>query len=345
MNEKVKCEKCGLLIDSDSEQCPYCGYKKEVKAEEKTLNNNQETDKQSENKENNHSEQPQRSYNIRDLDNMMGQGGNQTNSEPQNSSNLNNQRKFSFSKFESRTIQLKPWKQVLFFLIGCIGLTVFSLIIQKIIYQFNPYFLVSDAYSATINFVLYGLLFGILILIVFDNLIDIVHDFKIGRTWANGIMCAVILVALGVFVNIITSMISSAAGTTVTENNNQSSIESIVSVSPVLSIIIFGIVGPVCEEITYRLGLFSLLKRLNKVLAYAGTALIFGFIHFDWTCLSSGNGVLILNEFLNLPSYIVAGLWLCYTYDRFGIGASIVAHCGNNLYSLILSIFALMTNK
>ena len=26
MKEKVKCKKCGLLIDDDMQYCPYCGY-------------------------------------------------------------------------------------------------------------------------------------------------------------------------------------------------------------------------------------------------------------------------------------------------------------------------------
>ena len=38
MKEKVKCKKCGLLIDDDMQYCPYCGY---VQDQNENQNENQ----------------------------------------------------------------------------------------------------------------------------------------------------------------------------------------------------------------------------------------------------------------------------------------------------------------
>lgn len=322
MKEKKKCEKCGLLIDDDSTTCPYCGYAQTPVAEEKS------TDKQE-----------QQSYDIHDLDAMLG-----NNKEHKESlikeKTVQEKKKFNLTKFESRSIALSVPKQVFFFLMGSLGLTLVSLLIQLIIKAVNPYFLIQSSTSGTLNFILYSFLFGLMILVIFNDITTVVKDFKIGKTWGNGIGYGAALIIISYLVNVIISIISTLAGTNVTTNNNEATIESIASIYPIASIVIFGVIGPICEEITYRLGLFSLLKRLNKVVAYVFTALIFGAIHFDWTCLGSGNAPLIINEFLNLPSYIVAGVILCYTYDRLGISGSIIAHCTNNLYAMLMTIIA-----
>ena len=106
--------------------------------------------------------------------------------------------------------------------------------------------------------------------------------------------------------------------------------ESVVSSYPAFSIIVLGIIGPICEEIGYRLGLFDLLKRCHIALAYVATALVFGFIHFDFTQISS------ITEWINLPNYLISGAILCLTYDRFGFGASVLAHVFNNVLAIVL---------
>ena len=115
-------------------------------------------------------------------------------------------------------------------------------------------------------------------------------------------------------------------------NQNEAAIDSTTSLFPFLSIIIFGILGPICEEFTYRVGLFSIIKRYNRILAYVITALFFGLIHFTFSPST------IVNELINLPSYMVAGLLLCYFYDYKGIGTSTVAHVANNLFALLMQL-------
>lgn len=322
MKEKKKCEKCGLLIDDDSTTCPYCGYVQGSIVEEKTTEENE-----------------QKSYDIHDLDAMLG-NNKESHESLKKEKVIEEKKKFSLTKFESRVVTLSIPKQIFFFLMGSLGLTLISLLVQLVIKSVNPYYLIQSSTSGNLNFILYSFLFGLMVLVLFNDITTVVKDFKIAKTWGSGIGYGAALILISYLVNVIISIISYCAGTSVTTNNNESTIESIASIYPFASIIIFGIIGPICEEITYRLGLFSLLKRLNRVVAYVFTALIFGAIHFDWTCLGSGNSALIINEFLNLPSYIVAGVILCYTYDRLGISGSIIAHCTNNLYAMLMTLIA-----
>ena len=119
-------------------------------------------------------------------------------------------------------------------------------------------------------------------------------------------------------------------------NANQTAANALVTTYPVLSILLLGIVGPAVEELTYRVGLFSLLTRVHRAVAYVVTILIFALIHFNFFA----KGDAMINELLNLPSYVIAGALLCFLYDRFGLGASLTAHVINNLVSVILAIVA-----
>ena len=115
-------------------------------------------------------------------------------------------------------------------------------------------------------------------------------------------------------------------------NNNESSIDSITTIFPLLSLLVFGLIGPICEELTYRVGFFGFFRKINPILGYIFTAILFGFIHFDFQSND------LINELINIPSYIIAGLMLCYIYDYKGIGTSIIAHSLNNVIGILLQI-------
>ena len=83
-------------------------------------------------------------------------------------------------------------------------------------------------------------------------------------------------------------------------NDNENAIDSITNAYPLLSLLVFGIMGPVVEEFTYRVGLFSFIRRFNRPAAYIITIAIFALIHFNFQSTN------IVNELINLPSYIVA---------------------------------------
>ena len=113
---------------------------------------------------------------------------------------------------------------------------------------------------------------------------------------------------------------------------NQGTASSIATAYPIFAIVILGILGPICEEFAYRVGLFSFLRRVSPVLAYIGTALIFGLIHFDFTSKD------LITELVYLPNYVFAGIMFSLLYEFGGIGASTTAHILNNLFSVLLII-------
>ena len=72
------------------------------------------------------------------------------------------------------------------------------------------------------------------------------------------------------------------------DNANEKAVNEIILNTPILSFLFVVIIGPLCEEITYRLGLCNFLTRKNKFLAVALSAIIFGLIHFNFGCFKYG---------------------------------------------------------
>ena len=306
MKEKVKCKKCGLFIDSDCETCPYCGYPQKEDASE------------TENK------------NIESLNEAQ-----DTQSVLDSNSNLNQEAqkrqkdsKVHFFDFESRVMNIKLSKSIMLFVAGFFVLNIIALIFQYIaLGSDNWYFIASGNVNGAVNFAVYFMVFGIMFIILMNDSLNFFKEFKKKESWIYGVAFGFLLMLAS---SAVTSLMQLFQQTGV--NQNEAAIDSTTNLFPFLSILVFGIIGPICEEFTYRVGLFSLIKRYNRVLAYLITALFFGFIHFTFSPET------IVNELINLPSYVVAGLLLCYFYDYKGIGASTVAHVTNNLFALIMQL-------
>ncbi len=115
-------------------------------------------------------------------------------------------------------------------------------------------------------------------------------------------------------------------------NINQSVVEETIQASPLLAIFVTGLIAPFVEELTYRVGAFTFFKRINTVLAYAVVGALFGLIHMK----DFGS----LNEWLSYPSYLIAGLCLCFAYDKFGFGGSFLAHAMNNVLAVVSCLLA-----
>ncbi len=293
MKEKIKCPNCKLLIDDDSITCPYCGYK----IDEDEIKSIKEEKVKVNYKKIEDEDKKEKKKSIKD-----------------------------FIKFESKSQDLR-YKNIILFLVGFVALQVFATIFQ-FIYMFNNTYLLYTSGIGFVNFAAYFLLFGSLILILNEDLLKLITRFKKGRTYLYGFSYGFILIVVSILINIITSSLSGSSSS----NNNQNNINSITSTLPILSILVFGIIGPFCEELTYRVGLFSFLNKKSRVLAYILTPIIFGFIHFDFTSND------IINELINIPSYIVSGLLLSYFYDKEGVEVSFIAHATNNLVSIIITI-------
>lgn len=235
---------------------------------------------------------------------------------------------------------LKIWKQILFFVIGLIGLSLLGFVISLIVQLASRRGIASDydyqvfITSTTADMIVNGstyLIIAVIFLILMKD--DTNEFFKSFKDWKPYVAAAIGFSAILTF-NLFYNIILTATGAVVTDNANEASLNSIITDFPFLSILIFGLIGPVVEELTYRVGLFSLLKRVHISLAYIATIIVFTFIHFDF---GTNN---IANELLNVPFYMFAAATFCFLYHKFGLASSACAHVTNNLLSVGTAIIA-----
>ncbi len=117
------------------------------------------------------------------------------------------------------------------------------------------------------------------------------------------------------------------------DNTNQGVAIEIAKNYPIIAFIVMGLLGPICEELTYRVGLYSFFRRINKYLALAISAIIFALIHFDFTAEN------MVNELWALPQYIVAGVVLGLAYEHHGPACSLTAHLLYNIAAFFMMLF------
>mgnify|MGYP003330461384 CR=1 FL=1 len=222
-------------------------------------------------------------------------------------------------------------KQIAFFLVGLLGFEILGLLISYILYITGFVDNYVELAPMLLNTLVYVILFGTLFGIANVDIKKLFSGFKKWQPYVAGLCCFFAIILLGMFYSIILDLID----VEIVGNTNQESIDSTALSFPLTSIIIFGFIGPICEELTYRVGLFSFLKRISKWVAYPVTIIVFTLIHFDFGAET------MANELLNLPYYIFAAFLLTFTYDKFGFAGSATAHVLNNVISLIPMTVAL----
>ena len=229
-------------------------------------------------------------------------------------------------------------KQILIFLMGWGIIKVVATMIQLIIKEVGKTiytsdsalseFMSSDKVNIIINAGAYLIIFVGILAILWNDVLPFVRSFKKIRPLIYGI-------GYGFLVLVITTIYSyliKVTGISFGDNQNEATVSNIMVSYPFLAFVIFVVIGPLVEEFTYRVGLFSFLYRINKYLAYAVAGAVFGLIHMSFN-FSDTNA--FLNELLNLPSYIFAGLAFCYAYQKEGYACSAYAHVINNLVAFI----------
>ena len=228
---------------------------------------------------------------------------------------------------------LKDWLfRFILFLLGFLGLELITILIALIVGKVNSEYLneTSPLYvtgNMIINAIRYTILFVLFVLLLLPRLRIIARKFKNWKTDLIGLAFGVGLILIDMlYSTIVSNFIDMGV------NANQELAVKMIKEFPVLSIIILGFFGPICEEITYRYGLFGMIKKKNKILAYIIVVIVFSLIHFDFTAD-------LKIEFINLPSYLIAGVGLCLAYDLFGFNASIIAHIVNNVFACIMNMF------
>lgn len=257
---------------------------------------------------------------------------------------------FEYTQNSSQPIVIKPpldihphlsvVKNFLIFLLGFAGLDIVGLIAGQILIatsnlpadQLQTY-VTSIAFLSSYNLIRYSVVALFMAGLLSRDFQKFVPQFKRFMPYFKGVSYGILLILVSVSYSLFLDVI----GVSTTDNANQTAVVNLVKTYPIISAIWIPFLGPVIEELTYRLGLFDGVRKWNKAGAYIAVALVFGFIHFDYASTN------LLNEFLALPSYVLAGLLLSYVYEKEGILASSVAHIFNNLFSYIQIILFINT--
>lgn len=236
------------------------------------------------------------------------------------------------SNFESYNIPkticwLSIWQEIAILFIGFAygGFFAFELLFSGL---FSKIELVQRSFIASC--LSYVMCLAIILVICIPRFKHLLSHFKTPLNFGLGAAFAVILFGGSL---LISSIMLIFGGST---SDNQSAVITYLTKYPVISILIMGFVGPIVEEFTYRVGLYSIIRRLNKYVAIIATAVIFAFIHFNFFSED------IANEFLNLPSYLLAGAVLCLAYEKGGLSCSITCHCIYNTTTLLLILLGAM---
>lgn len=116
-------------------------------------------------------------------------------------------------------------------------------------------------------------------------------------------------------------------------NENQAMVEQELIKLPVVSFISTAFLAPLLEEVTFRCGVFGLLRRKNLTAAFLVSTILFTLIHLNFAASN------LTVELFSVPSYLLAGFALSYIYHKYGFVGSFVAHAFNNAAACIL-IFA-----
>ena len=178
----------------------------------------------------------------------------------------------------------------------------------------------SVRFTLLINDLTYTLIFAAMLLFLWKDNRRLLKSFANLKILFGFVVGFAMIILSGIWSNIAIKLGAST-------NINQGAVEETIKASPLLAVLVTGLIAPFVEELTYRVGAFTFLKRINTVLAYVVVGALFGLIHIK----DYGS----LNEWLSYPSYLIAGLCLCFAYDKFGFGGSFLAHAMNNLLAVL----------
>ena len=225
-------------------------------------------------------------------------------------------------KIPTSIFWLEYWKEIVIFLIGSFGISIIA--------TFCSALLSNSTFDALrINFMSYAFVLLIFFRLLSKDLIRVKPQFKQLYLFLIGAVGAIALYLFSVIYSSIVLNIHPME-----PNANEVTADNFIVDFPMASFWVIVFFGPICEELTYRVGLFSFLYRVKPFLAYLVTIILFALIHFDTKSL--GNNDALLNEMLNLPFYLFAGATFCFLYYKWGLAASLTAHVSNNLLTFIL---------
>ena len=243
---------------------------------------------------------------------------------------------------------VSPLRQLLFLLVGYLGLQVlvtFVAMVARIIFV-NGSTLTGEelakAFSDYINsgdglFVIYGFAYPLLLLILglmlWKDWKQVLQSFKKWQSVLFGVAGFFAMLALNILINVIIQLIYQGIGRPFPEGSgaNESNIRLMVLAHPVAAYFMLALIGPFCEELCYRVGLFSFVSRFGKIVGYVVATLAFMAIHISWSSIGTAAFEL---ELISMPSYLIGGVLFALLYDKFGFAASYTAHFLNNIVAV-----------
>lgn len=259
------------------------------------------------------------------------------------------------------------WMKWIFFLLGWVGFQLLSIVVQMVCLPLYVK-LGKGMFNALMMLLVYGLLvlfFAIFFIVDEKMRKALIDDFKDFRAILFGIGIFALILVLENFISRIYTL---AFPTIYGSNANQQGLQSDVMASPVMLFFPIVLFAPFTEEMTYRLGLLDATGEKKRWVGILVSAIIFGLIHFSFdsvfqfvrydqlvkegaSSLIKVNGAnpvfytklevrnMMINEFLNLPVYMLAGALMGLGYCRTGkISTSITAHVCNNLLSFLAMV-------
>ncbi|MCQ2795422.1 MAG: CPBP family intramembrane metalloprotease [Bacilli bacterium] len=224
-------------------------------------------------------------------------------------------------------IFLTDYKLLLIFLVGTVGFILFSLLLVQ---GLNYVSIDADLLSVLKNLIPSILVLSVFACILSYDIKEVLNSFKKTIYHIRPILASLIGLAIIIAFSYSYQGIFIACGHPIANSDNQTAIVNMCRNWPALSFFFVVLLAPLMEELTYRLGLFTILRKRNRYLAYIVTIIIFALGHFNFMTKD------ITNEFINLPLYVVPAFVLTALYEYEGVSSSVYTHVLNNLISFIV---------
>jgi membrane protease YdiL (CAAX protease family) len=236
------------------------------------------------------------------------------------------------------------------FLVGLLGLNVFAYIVFYALYAMFPTASDVDLNTYT-NFITYIILILILVYLSYSynkqKFISNIESLKNKNVWFFILFGLILIYIAAILASQLETLIYEWAGIEIAINDNQSSINTMLTAHPILIIIMVTIFAPIVEEIAYRQGLFESVRFRSRVWAYVVTIIVFSLIHFGWlgsfydtdTQTWGVNMDTLITELIALPSYMGGAAVLSYVYDHENnVISSMFVHGLYNLIGIVATL-------